>query len=695
MSRLHDLLTSQAAHHYSVAAAIVGDQELSFGELQQEAQRVAGGLHGLGVGRGARVGLYMSRGPELLPAIFGILGAGAIVVPIDVDDPADRREVILEHAQADLVLVEETAAEYESQTRMISLGELPAGNSHVDEAEAEDPAFIFYTLGSTGMPKGVVLSHQALLSGQQWLQRTFPLERGDRHLLRTTLSVTNLVREVFWPVLSGGTIVITPSGQHKDPQRLAELVCEHDVCTLLVVPALLEGLIETPAFHAADSLKYLFCSSDVMPGNLPRRYFATGGSARLYNIYGLTEALYCTYWECLPGVEHRGFVPAGYAADLTPYIADNNMHPLHAGQDGELYLSGVGMADGYYRDPELTASKFVQTEHGRCFRTGDLARIDSEGRCELMGRIDTQVKIAGHRVELGEVESALRGVPGIQQAIVAGSRRASGQHRLVAYLITEDELRPSTSQIRAHLAAKLPSYMVPAAFVLVDQIPQTHNGKVDRVALERLRGSHLELAEDYTAPRDDLQIYLCEIWSEALEQPRVGIHDNFFSLGGDSIQGFLLSAKLNRIGIALPATQVFQTPTVAEMALHIASVLTSPDALEAALARARTLDEVSPRVSVDAERRQGAFEEAACLVDDPNTIERVLSTDRHTAGHAFSLRARSRFGRVLRAIHLHARWRPGSGGIPSSLAGGSGPSRDFACLDRDAGYGSATPGCAA
>jgi len=624
MSRLHDLLTNQATQSPDATAAVFGDETASFGGLEQDALRIAGGLHALGVESGARVGLYMSRSHELLAGIFGILRAGGVVVPIDADDPAGRREVILEHADAELVLTDGNVADSSSCARMVAVGELPAGKPGADDAKPEDPAFIFYTSGSTGVPKGVVLSHRALLSGQRWLQRTFPLERGERHLLRTTLSVTNLIREVFWPVLSGGVIVIAPSGQHKDPQRLAELVHQHGICTILIVPALLEGLIETPAFRETDSLKYLFCSSDVMPGDLPRRYFATGGTARLYNIYGLTEALYCAYWECFPGVEYSGFVPVGRAADLTPHIVDGEMKPVPDGNPGELCMSGVGMADGYYKDPALTATRFVQTEHGDWFRTGDLARIGDDGCCQLMGRIDTQVKISEHRVELGEVESALREIPGVLQAVAVGRRRASGQRRLIAYLIADENAMPSTSHIRSSLAAKIPNYMIPAAFILVDEIPQTHNGKVDRVALEQVTGNHLEIAEDYTAPEGKLATYLCEIWGDVLEHSRVGVHDNFFALGGDSIQGFLLSAKLNRIGIGLPATQVFQTPTVAEMALHIESVLESPQAVANALARRASSERPSTDAPEPAEEKfQDAYGEAARLADKPDEIDRL------------------------------------------------------------------------
>ncbi|MFD0455797.1 AMP-binding protein [Streptomyces violaceoruber] len=324
MSFLHDLLTAQAASAPTRTAALLSDSSATYGQVETDADRVAAALVARGVRPGSRVGLHMSRSLALLPALFGILRAGGVCVPVDPEDPDERRATILEYSGATLVVTERALLDGPAPdgTRQLAvedlLDEVAEPLTEPVELAPDALAFIFYTSGSTGTPKGVMLTHRALLSGQRWLQRTFPLEPGDRQLLRTTLSITNLVREVFWPVLSGGTVVIVPPGDHKDPDRLVELINSGSVTTLMVVPALLSGILENPGFAANTSLKYVFCSSDVMPGALPEKYFATGLSARLFNVYGLTEALYSTYWECLPGAVYDGFVPVGHPAELTP-----------------------------------------------------------------------------------------------------------------------------------------------------------------------------------------------------------------------------------------------------------------------------------------------------------------------------------------------------------------------------------------
>ncbi|WP_033220220.1 non-ribosomal peptide synthetase [Kitasatospora phosalacinea] len=574
MSFLHDLLSTQAESNPTRTVALLDDASVTYGQAEAAADRIAAGLAAHGVRPGDRVGLLMSRSLDLLPAVFGALRSGGVCVPVDPEDPADRRSAILSLSGARVVLTERALLDADAPegVRLLAVEDLLTGDHAPLAAPAElaedAVAFIFYTSGSTGAPKGVVLTHRALLAGQRWLQRTFPLQPGDRQLLRTTLSITNLVREVFWPVLSGGAVVIVPPGGHKDPDRLVELINAGSVTTLMVVPALLAGILENPAFAANTSLKYVFCSSDVMPGALPEAYFAAGPKARLFNVYGLTEALYSTYYECLPGTAYEGFVPVGHPAELTPRILDEQLRPVPAGTTGELCLAGTGIAEGYDELPELTAAKFADTPEGRVFRTGDLARQGADGSLELLGRMDDQVKIAGYRVELGEVEARLLEVPGVTGAVASGLRDTGGHQRLVAHLTCGAE-PPTAAAIRAHLADRLPYYMVPAAFTVIDAIPLTHNGKVDRRTLQTLQGAHLELAEEYTPARTDLEGYLCELWAEALALPRVGIHDNFFALGGDSIQGFLISARANRDGIALSATQVFATPTVAETAAFV------------------------------------------------------------------------------------------------------------------------------
>ncbi|GLX17077.1 condensation domain-containing protein [Streptomyces lavendulae] len=574
MPVLHELLSAQAERDEAGIAALCQGGTLTFGQAEVCADRIAAGLAARGIRQGSRVGLHLTRSLHLMPALVGLLRAGGVCVPVDPEDPAERRTVILEFARTELVLTERALldAPYPHGTVVVAVEDLLEEKADFEPVAVRGDAlaFVFYTSGSTGVPKGVMLSHEALVSGQRWLQDTFDLKPGERHLLRTTLSITNLVREVFWPLVHGGTAVIVPPGEHKDPDRLVEIVNAAGVCNLLVVPALIAGMLQNPAFAANTSLRYVFCSSDVMPGALAEEFFASGPGARLFNMYGLTEALYASNFECLPGVTYEGFVPIGHAAELTPVILDDTLRPVPDGQTGELCLTGTGMASGYDRLPELTAAKFPRTTAGRTFRTGDLARRTADGGFELHGRMDDQVKVSGYRVELGEVEARLKTFPGVTGAVVSGRRGAGGHQRLIAHLTCAGAV-PAAADLRAHVARHLPAYMVPAAFVIVDAIPLTHNGKVDRRALAGQDGHLIHLAETHQEPRTDLERYLCGLWADVLDLAQVGIHDDFLALGGDSIQGFLIAAKANAEGLGLSSTQFFATPTVAETAALVES----------------------------------------------------------------------------------------------------------------------------
>jgi non-ribosomal peptide synthetase component F len=456
-----------------------------------------------------------------------------------------------------------------------------------------DPAFIFYTSGSTGTPKGVVLSHDALLAGQQWLQRTFRLSPEDRQLLRTTVSVTNLVREVFWPVLQGGTGVILPPGLHGDVDAHARIIRDSRVTVLVVVPALLEALIEHEAFAGAHSLRYVLCTSDTMNGDLPARFFAAGLRAELYNLYGLTEALYGAYWRCARGDRYRGFVPIGRSAELTMQLLDAQMRPVQPGEIGQLYLGGRGLTSGYWKRPELDAQKLVATPLLGCdttlFATGDLACTRADGVVELLGRADDCVKIAGFRVELGEVEQQLRAFPGLADAVIVGHQEPT-HTRLVAYVVPATGAAPAACALRAFLLERLPDYMVPVAFIPLDQLPLMHNGKIDRGSLQRRIPEPVRPSSAYAEPSDATERQLCELWAEALRVPRVGIHDDFFELGGDSVLAMIIASRAARKGVRVASSQLFEQPTVAQLARVALAVSAVPERSSARPAGASSRD---------------------------------------------------------------------------------------------------------
>ncbi|UQS17170.1 amino acid adenylation domain-containing protein [Pseudomonas sp. HS6] len=573
---LHDFLTARVALAPEATAAVFNDSLLTNAQLEQRAEQVACSLLGKGISPGSRIAIQVPRSLDMLAGVIGILKAGCTCVPIDPEDTDERRAAILDHCDAQALVVDQASANAEGvwSGATLTLDHLldsprTSGAQSLPTVNADHLAFVFYTSGSTGQPKGVMLSHRALVSGQRWLQTRFPLNENDRQLLRTTLSVTNLVREIFWPLLSGCVIVVLPPGEHRSPSKLVQTINQSRISVFLAVPALLAGMIEEPELKQNRSLRYVFSSSDVMPGDLPSRFFACDIPARLFNLYGLTEALYSCHWECLPEQQYLGFVPVGFPAELTPVIVDESLRKVADAQPGELLITGVGIADGYFKQPELTRERFVQTPYGMAFRTGDIARQDADGQIDLLGRIDDQLKVAGYRVEPGEIEVQLTRCPGVKEAVVVGIRSPSGNTRLSAYLTVEAGSEPSAAELRASLASRLPDYMLPARFLIVNAIPYTDNGKVDRKSLRDSSSRELELSEDNTRPTTDTQARIAALWEEVLGMKNIGIHDNFFSLGGDSIQGFLISAKARQIGIKLSATQVFETPTVAEMAVHV------------------------------------------------------------------------------------------------------------------------------
>lgn len=581
MKTLHSLLERQAKDLPNSIISVINDDSITYSELNTMAAKVAHQLNARGIKPGSKVLIHLNRSFELLACIFGVLKVGAVCIPVDTEDSDTRVNNIVELSDSELIITNHTSPQLLSE-KSVAVSELLTSKPDDEKAESflfsstsvseDDISFVFYTSGSTGVPKGVVLSHKALYLGQDWLAKTFPLSVGDKQLFRTTISVTNLVREVFWPILHGGTIVIVPEGSHSDPQKLATLINQQGVSTVLGVPALISALLELDTFTQSKALKHVFCSSDVMPGDIAQKFFASELSGKLYNLYGLTEAFYCSYFECKPEDQYDGFVPVGVAAALTPVVVNENLTPVSAGEVGELIIGGESLSSGYYGKPELTQEKFIQTPDGVFFKTGDLASIDQGGNLTLLGRIDNQVKISGYRVEIGEVEHALRSIPAIKHAYVVGKMTDEGHKRLAAYVVfDEDQQQPSGTSIRDALNEKLPKYMVPAVFYVVDDIPMTHNGKIDRKKLEESPSYHLEMTESYTAPSTELEKQLCEMWQSTLELDKVGIHDNFFSLGGDSIQGFLISAKANQLGYKVPGTQLFNTPTISELALFIES----------------------------------------------------------------------------------------------------------------------------
>jgi phenylacetate-coenzyme A ligase PaaK-like adenylate-forming protein/acyl carrier protein len=435
---------------------------------------------------------------------------------------------------------------------------------------------MIYTSGSTGRPKGAMNTHQGIVNRLLWMQDTFRLTAEDRVLQKTPFSFDVSVWEFFWPLLSGACLVVARPEGHRDPAYLVDLINEQRITTLHFVPSMLQAFLEAPKIADITSLRRVICSGEALSFELQERFFSRL-DAELHNLYGPTEAAVdVTAWQCQP-TSGRAVVPLGYpVANTQVYVLDDRLQPVPVGVSGEIYLGGVQLARGYYRRADLTAERFIPNPFAagtRLYQTGDLGRYLADGAIEYLGRRDFQVKLRGFRIELGEIEAVLHEHEAIREAVVVAHETTSGTS-LTAYIVPADGSAAPDHTLRDFLKERLPEYMVPAAFMRLPALPLTPNGKLDRNGLP-VPGAlgaqeRPELASVFVAPRTPAEEKLAAIWAELLHVERVGIHDNFFALGGHSL---LVTQVVSRIretfNVEIPMRTFFQGPTVADLAMTI------------------------------------------------------------------------------------------------------------------------------
>ncbi len=447
----------------------------------------------------------------------------------------------------------------------------------------DHPAYVIYTSGSTGQPKGVVIPHRAIAARMRFACAE-DLQPGERMIQKTTLSFDVSVFELFGPLLTGGRLIVPRPGGEADPVYLLALAAEHGVTRLSFPPTLLNLLLEQSALPALRALRVVVTGGETVPPDLPARFHARM-QAHLDNRYGPTEAtISVTTWRCRPGEEAAPRLPIGRPIPVSEiHLLDPASQPVPMGMPGELCIGGVCLARGYLGRPELTAEKFVPHPFAgfagrpgeRLYRTGDIARYRTDGAIEFLGRIDGQVKVRGFRVELGEIEAALLAHPGIREAAVADrADRTTGSRRLVAWLVAKPPSNgaPGTDiaqSAREFLQGKLPGYMVPPVFVLLDALPLTASGKVDRRALPEPPAAE-ESGGTGESPQGPLEELLAGIWSELLGVPRVSREDGFFDLGGHSLLATRLVSRVREaLGVELALKAVFEAPTLAGFAAAV------------------------------------------------------------------------------------------------------------------------------
>jgi amino acid adenylation domain-containing protein len=568
---VHRMIERQARTQPDATALLFADEALSFSELNQRANRLAHRLIALGVEPEVLVGIAMERSVEMVVAILGVLKAGGAYVPLDPEYPAARLAYMVQDSGIGLLLTQRSLVDCVPDRRALTVLEVDATNLEGEPdsdpqiaLHIENLAYVIYTSGSTGKPKGAAIRHGALHSCMVWMQRTYGLTRDDTVLHKAPFGFDVSVWELFWPMTAGARLVVANPGDHRDPARLVELIQRHQVTTLNFVPSMLQAFLAHEGIEASTRLRHIICGGEAMPAETQKKTLERLHGAGLQNLYGPTETtIHVTHWACRNDGQSQ--VPIGKPISHTStHVLDADLNLVPQGVAGELYLGGISLARGYLKRAGLSAERFVADPFdseggGRLYRTGDLVRWNGEGQLEYLGRIDHQVKIRGFRIELGEIEAQLLAQPAVREAVVV-AKEGPGGARLVAYLAAHAEQAIDTAVLKERLAQVLPDYMVPRAFAVLDSLPLNANGKVDRKALpEPALVSELV----YEAPQGHVAQTVAAVWSEVLQVAQVGLHDNFFDLGGHSLLLIRAHRLLeDRLQAAIPVVNLFKYPTI-------------------------------------------------------------------------------------------------------------------------------------
>ncbi|MEP0883299.1 amino acid adenylation domain-containing protein [Trichocoleus sp. ST-U3] len=628
---IHQLFEAQVEKTPDAVAVVFENQQLTYAELNVKANQLAHHLQKLGVKPEVLVGICVERSLEMIVGILGILKAGGAYVPLDPAYPSDRLAFMLSDTQVPVLLTQNWLLKSlpQHEAKVVSLDadwEVISQNSTknpLTKVAAENLAYIIYTSGSTGKAKGVMIQHSSLVSIYLAWEETYQLRAASScHLQMANFSFDVFTGDFVRALCSGGKLVLCPREFLLEPPKLYELMIQEKVNCAEFVPAVLRGLVQYVEDNKKrlDFMRLLICGSDswyVREYERNRKF--CGSQTRLINSFGLTEAtIDSSYFEGTSNLSSEQLVPIGRPFTNTQlYILDSHLQPLPVGIPGELYVGGAGLARGYLNRPELTQEKFISNPfrvrtsppsplsasgeggqeicnepESRLYRTGDLARFLPDGNIEFIGRIDYQVKIRGYRIELGEIEGVLSQHPAVREAVVLAGENEPENQRLIAYIvrnISNVELRQThgctslqdselIKELRGFFKEKLPHYMVPSAFVVLETLPLTPNGKLDRRSLPVPDPTRSQVEAAYTVPQTITEEVLARVWSQVLGVDKIGIHDNFFELGGDSILSLQIISKARDVGLQLTPKQIFQYQTIAELAAVAGTTQTTIEA---------------------------------------------------------------------------------------------------------------------
>ncbi len=583
---VHACIEDHAAASPDAEAVSCGDQTLDYATLNAGANRLAHWLRAQGVGADALVGTFVQRSVWAIEAVLGIMKSGGAYVPVDVGYPPERVAELLADARPALILTD-AASRAALDAALAGIDAPPqvfeidrdrplwsqASTANIAPHEigltSEHLAYVIYTSGSTGTPKGVMARHAGPTALMHALREPLGLSAQTRVLQFASFGFDAFVLEWVMAFAGGGSLHLAGPGDRLLGEALDAMVAQRRITHMFLTPSLLSSLPETVRLA---SLHTLVCGGEAVPSSLLRRW---NHGRRFINGYGPTETTVISVtYPFPPGLEDMDDVPIGRPlANDRVYILDAHLQPAPVGVSGELYIGGAGVARGYLHRPALTAERFIDSPFvagDRLYRTGDVGRWRADGVIEYQGRNDFQVKIRGYRIELGEIESKLAALPGVKDAVVLAREDAVGDKQLVAYYLQDETADAGADGLRAQLQSRLPDYMVPAAYVRLDAWPLTGNGKLDRNALPAPDGATLLSGRPYVAPRTPIEEVLAAMWAELLGLERVGIHDNFFDLGGHSLMAMrLIAAIRDTFGIGLPLKLFFETPTVEHMGRYL------------------------------------------------------------------------------------------------------------------------------